>query len=214
MLIFFGEGQLVRAKFDGPCHRKGCSKNERIKSGDYIIHLGCRKNFHVGCEPGGPLDRHPLVQIAQTECGPLPQAPTEGEGGFVAPTLQDWEAVAAAYRQSGYSAEIVNPARDTRFGGGFQYFLVLDSRVRISTTVNAHGGDAREKGRNAIDIVLMDMTRPGRLVVSTKKILRTPGWQGRVMNRANKLLSTANTSGSKLCLASHQTHAKTRKEGA
>jgi hypothetical protein len=178
----------MKAKFSGVCaRRQACPKGAEIKAGDDMVHLGSQKNYHVGCEPGGPLDAHPLVQLATLERGPLPQAPTEGEGGFTAPTLQDWEVIAAAYKKSGVAAAIVNPDNDKSYGWGYQYFLVLDHRVRVSTTVDVRGG-VRGKGVNAIDIVLLNKVQPGRLASSSKKVLRTPGWQGRVMERANKLL--------------------------
>lgn len=67
--------------------------------------------------------------------------------------------------------------------------------VRISTTINAGNGQARDLGKNAIDIVVVDeasgsfaVAKDGR-GLTAKKVLRTDGWPGRVSTAVRGLLA-------------------------
>lgn len=130
--------------------------------------------------------REPREPAPIVEASALPVLPAQGDGLFDLPSIEDWRAIEAAYNAAGARASLRQLPRWR------QWAFVVEANgraVRCSTTVNVGAASARDCGANAIDVVRfnVDTDRP---TSATKRVLRTTGWQGRVAQHVNAMLTS------------------------
>lgn len=133
------------------------------------------------------IEAEPEREVRHPKGLPVPPQ-SKGSGDYTPPTHEDWETIRAAYEREGWHALLIRPK------GWYQQALIVSdgngTTVRCSTTLDVRDGRERRKGANAIDVVrIRDMYTPhGVPVGGARKVLRTEGWQGRVVERVNKLI--------------------------